>query len=198
MVLLVFSISTGLVMTSRTSIDASMLMVYAVLQTLRHKPWQSSTVPSTVAANRRELGSKRRVRGFCRLVDVELSGCRPFRFLAKPPDRLGHATSIGGRKRDDNVRRFWIMRRQAGVGVIAPFGNVYHLHRRGFLQMFHRLHDVEAVGIEEVGMLAKEFVKLRNHRMIVRDRLSFELAESPFDLRGSQLHRAAPSSVAAI
>src|SRR5262245_65822833 len=72
--------------------------------------------------------------------------------------------SVQGFKRDDDVRRFRLVKLETSRVVVAPAGKIHDLGRlsRRPGGSLGRLHDVEPVAVEEEGVLSEEVVELWN------------------------------------
>src|SRR5262245_55980180 len=94
------------------------------------------------------------------------------------------------REFDDHIRRFRLVRLEADAAGISPVGEIDH-HAQVPVALFglDRLHDVEAVTVEKVGMVPEQALQLRHRRMFCRYRLGVELVERLLDLSGVHLHR---------
>ena len=99
--------------------------------------------------------------------------------------------SVLALKYNDGFRWFGFVDRQTGHRRIAPVGKVYYrpswCARKGIIS---RLDDVQPVIVEKERVVAKQFVQVRNHRMVVGDHPGIELGQSLLDLSGIQFHNA--------
>ena len=88
-------------------------------------------------------------------------------------------------KRDDDVSRFGLVRLQAIRIGLAPVGKIYNFGPRSSRPSgAGGLHDAESVAVEEKCMLPEYVVQLRNHGVVVGNRLTLQLAQRSFDLDG--------------
>src|SRR6185312_9382309 len=96
-----------------------------------------------------------------------------------------------GFKVDQELRRFGFVRLKARGGGVGPAGEIHHYAALAVEHVgFDRLHDIEAVAVEEISMLAVEPFELGDRRMFGRNGFGFELMQSLLDLFVIQLHRA--------
>jgi len=83
-------------------------------------------------------------------------------------------------KRDDDVSRFGLVRLQAIRIGLAPVGEIYNFGPRSSRPGgAGGLHDAESVAVEEECVLPEYVVQLRNHGMVVGNRLTLQLAQGP-------------------
>src|SRR5262249_16124580 len=96
------------------------------------------------------------------------------------------AGSVPGFKRDDDVRRFRLVKLETSRVVVAPAGKIHDLGRlsRRPGGSLGRLHDVESVAVEEERVFSDQFVELWNHGVVVGNVPGFELPQSALDLCG--------------
>jgi hypothetical protein len=114
------------------------------------------------------------------------------------PAQRQHLGSVLGPEGDDNVGRLGLVRLQLGLITVAPVSDIHNFSPLSFGSRQSgpgRFHDVESVAVEEEGVLPEQAVELRNHRMVVRNNLSFELAQSSLDLCGSPASSHTPVSI---
>src|SRR5262245_10807818 len=87
---------------------------------------------------------------------------------------------------DHNVCRLGRVRYQAGAVGVLPARHFDHLPGLvSVLGRHRRLDDMEAVGIDEEGVITEGPVQVRHRWMIVRDRLRLELAQGLLDPCGA-------------
>src|SRR3954453_1807984 len=81
-------------------------------------------------------------------------------------------------ERDDDVSRFGLVRLQAIRIGLAPVGKIYNFGPRSSRPSgAGGLHDAESVAVEEKCMLPEYVVQLRNHGVVVGNRLTLQLAQ---------------------
>src|SRR6516162_7634276 len=99
--------------------------------------------------------------------------------------------SVQGFKRDDDVRRFRLVKLETS----APAGKIHDLGRlsRRPGGSLGRLHDVEPVAVEEERVFSEQVVELWNHGVVVGNGPGFELPQSALDLCGREFHCTLPS-----
>src|SRR5215216_1203455 len=91
---------------------------------------------------------------------------------------------------DNCVGRFGFMRGELRQLRIAPVGQVDdspELNAR--LGGFGRLDDVESLPVEKKRVISEQLVELRDPRVIIGNRLRFDLTQNSLHLCGSQFHR---------
>src|SRR5579883_2604331 len=82
------------------------------------------------------------------------------------------------------------MRLQALPGGVGPACDVQDdAGGTVALLLLRRFHDVEAVAVEEEGVVAEDAFQLRNGRMVGGNRLGRKLGEGLLNLRGVEPHR---------
>src|SRR6516162_5737311 len=103
--------------------------------------------------------------------------------------------SVQGFKRDDDVRRFRLVKLETSRVVVAPAGKIHDLGRlsRRPGGSLGRLHDVEPVAVEEERVFSEQVVELWNHGVVVGNGPGFELPQSALDLCGREFHCTLPS-----
>src|SRR5215813_4983573 len=112
---------------------------------------------------------------------AELGSARGHPSAASPVSR-----SVQGFKRDDDVRRFRLVKLETSRVVVAPAGKIHDLGRLS--RRPGRLHDVEPVAVEEERVFSEQVVELWNHGVVVGNGPGFELPQSALDLCGREFH----------
>src|SRR5262249_1835798 len=103
--------------------------------------------------------------------------------------------SVQGFKRDDDVRRFRLVKLETRRVVVAPAGKIHDLGRlsRRPGGSLGRLHSGESVAVEEERVFSEQVVELWNHGVVVGNGPGFELPQSALDLCGREFHCTLPS-----
>src|SRR5438270_8708595 len=84
--------------------------------------------------------------------------------------------SRSGGEQNDDVGRLRLVGHEAGAVCIAPVRKLDDLAgSNGLAGRLDRLDDVESVAGDKEGVIAERVIELRDHRMIIRDSLRFEL-----------------------
>src|SRR5437867_1459082 len=97
--------------------------------------------------------------------------------------------SVSGFEADDNACGLGLVRRQFRQRLVAPIGEVDdHADGRFLRGSLGGLKDVEPAAVEKERMFPEHAGQLRDYRMILGERLGFELLESAFHLCRVQFH----------
>src|SRR5262249_6207831 len=80
------------------------------------------------------------------------------------------------------------MGRKPREALVGPAREIDDLAGFALGRHLGRLDDVETIAVEEERVVAEHVAELCGDRMVLGNRLGLELAQSAFDLRGTQSH----------